>query len=60
MCPIEARQSLYSFNIGKRLVHIHRVHQRLIIPGEKLVSYNQETIRIFSNPVFNLVARKTV
>ncbi len=41
--PVEARQRLHRLDAGERLVHVHRVQQRLVVAGLELVRADQES-----------------
>ena len=43
---VEARQGLHGLDARERLVHIHRVQQRLVVAGLELVGANQEAVRV--------------
>ena len=60
MCSVETRQRLHCFDAGQNLVHVHRVQQRLVVAGLELVGADQETVRLFLNPVGDQVRREAV
>jgi hypothetical protein len=43
---VEPRQGLHRFDAGERLVHVHRVQQRLVVAGLELVGADQKAVRI--------------
>ena len=50
VCPVEPRQGLHRLDAGERLVHIHGVQQRFVIPGLELVGTDQEAVWILLEP----------
>ncbi len=44
---VQARERLHGLDAGERLVHIHRVQQRLVVAGLELVGADQEAVRVF-------------
>jgi hypothetical protein len=60
VCPVQAGERLHGFNAGEHLVHIHGVQQGFVIAGLKLVGTDEETIRVFLNPVGDVIARESV
>ena len=44
----------------ERLVHVHRVQQRLVIAGLELVRADEEAVRVLLNPLGDLAGRKAV
>ena len=46
MRSVEARQGLHGLDARQRLVDVHRVQQRLVVPGLELVGAHQETVGI--------------
>ncbi len=60
MRPVQARERLHGLDAGERLVHVHRVQQRLVVAGLELVGADQEAIRVFLNLVGDLAAREAV
>ena len=58
--PVQAGERLHRFDAGEHLVHIHRVQQRLVVAGLELFGADEEAIRVFLNPVGDVVARKSV
>ena len=57
---VQARERLHRFDAGERLVHIHRVQQRLVVAGLKFVGADQKAIRILLNLVRDVAAGKAV
>ena len=57
---VEARKRLHRLDAGERLVHIHRVQQRLVVAGLELVGADQEAVRVFLNLVGDVAAREAV
>ena len=49
--PVQARQGLDRLDARKRLVHVHRVQQRLVVAGLELVGHDQEPVRVLHDPV---------
>ena len=43
---VQPRQRLHRLDAGERLVHVHRVQQRLVVAGLELVGADQEAVRI--------------
>ena len=37
MRPVEAGEGLHRLDVGQRLVHVHRMQQRFVVPGLELV-----------------------
>jgi hypothetical protein len=44
---VQARERLHGLDAGERLVHVHRVQQRLVVAGLELVGADQEAVRVF-------------
>ena len=57
---VEARERLHRLDARERLVHVHRVQQRLVVAGLELVGADQEAVRVFLNLVGDVAARKAV
>ena len=60
MRAIEARQCLNRLYTRERLVHVHRVEQRLVIASLKLVRANEEPVRMRLNPVGDVARGKAI
>jgi hypothetical protein len=58
--PVQAGECLHRFDAAERLVHIHRVQQRLVVASLELVGANQKAVRVFLNLVGDLTAGKAV
>ena len=58
--PIETRQRLDRLDPGQDLVHVHRVQQRLVVPGLELVGTNEEPIRFLLDLVGDPPGRKAI
>ena len=43
---VESRQGLHRLDARERLVHVHRVQQRLVVAGLELVGADQEAVRV--------------
>ena len=43
---VEPRERLHRLDAGQRLVHVHRVQQRLVVAGLELVGADQEAVRV--------------
>ena len=50
MGSIEARQRLHGQDAGKRLVDVHRLKQRFVIPRLELVRTHEDPVRVFLYP----------
>ena len=57
---VEARQRLHGLDARERLVHVHRVQQRLVVAGLELVGADQEAVRVVLDLVGDVAARKAV
>ena len=57
---VEARERLYRFDAGERLIHIHRVEQRFVVTGLELVRADKKAIGVFLNLVGDVPAGKSV
>ena len=60
MRPVQPRERLHRLDAGQRLVHVHRVQQRLVVAGLELVGADQEAVRVFLNLVGDVAAREPV
>ena len=54
---IEPRQGLHRLDAGKRLVHVHRVQQRLVVAGLEFVGADQEAVRVVLDLLGDVAAR---
>ena len=52
MRPVEARQGLHRFDAGEGLVDVHRVQQRLVVPGLELVGADEEAVAARGRSLF--------
>ena len=57
---VEPRQRLHRLDARERLVHVHRVQQRLVVAGLELVGADQEAVRIGLDLGGDVAARKPV
>ena len=57
---VQPRERLHRLDAGERLVHVHRVQQRLVVAGLELVGADQEAVRVFLDLVGDLAAREAV
>ena len=57
---VEARQRLHRLDARERLVHVHRVQQRLVVAGLELVGADQEAVRVGLDLVGDVAAWKAV
>ena len=55
---VQARERLHRLDAGQRLVHVHRVQQRLVVAGLELVGADQEAVRVLLNLVGDLARGK--
>ena len=53
-------QRLDRLDPGQDLVHVHRVQQRLVVPGLKLVGANEEPIRVLLDFVGDPAGREAI
>ena len=60
MRTIEPRERLHRLEVGKDLVHVHGVEQRLVVAGLELIRDNQETVRLLLDLVLDRRGRKSV
>ena len=60
MRAVEPRERLHRLDARERLVHVHRVQQRLVVAGLELVGADQEAVRVFLDLVGDLAAREAV
>ena len=58
--PVETGERLHRLDAGERLVNVHRVQQRLVVAGLKLVGADQEAIGRFLNARGDLGRGKAV
>ena len=58
--PIETRQRLDRLDTGQDLVHVHRVQQRLVVPGLELVGTNEEPKRVLLDFVGDPAGREAI
>ena len=56
MGTIQARERLDGLDAGERLVHVHRVQQRLVIASLEFVGADQEAVRVLLDLVGDLAA----
>ena len=57
---VEPRERLHRLDARQRLVHVHRVQQRLVVAGLELVGADQEAVRVLLDLVGDLARRKAV
>ncbi len=57
---VQPRERLDGLDAGERLVHVHGVEQRLVVPGLEFVGTDQEAVGIFLDRVRDEVAREAV
>ena len=57
---VEPREGLHGLDARERLVHVHRVQQRLVVAGLELVGADQEAVRVLLDLVGDVAARKAV
>ena len=60
MRPVEARQGLHGLDAGEGLVDVHRVQQRLVVPGLELVGADEEAVGVLTDLRGDLAGRKAV
>jgi hypothetical protein len=60
MRTVQARQGLHRLDARQRLVHIHRVQQRLVVAGLELVGADQEAVRVALDLFGDFAAREAV
>ena len=58
--PVQPGKGLNRPDAGEDLVHVHRVHQRLVVSGLELVSADEETVGVLLDLVGNLAGRKAI
>ena len=58
--PVEAGQRLHCLDAGQRLVHVHRVQQRLVVAGLKLVGADEEAVGVFLDVLGDQIRREAV
>ena len=46
MGSVQPGEGLYGLDSRERLVHVHRVQQRLVVAGLELVGHDQEAVRV--------------
>jgi hypothetical protein len=51
---------LHGFDAGEHLVDVHGVKQRLVVAGLEFFRTYEEAMRVFLNPVSNIVAGKSI
>ena len=57
---VQAGERLHRLDAGQRLVHVHRVQQRLVVAGLELVGADQEAVGVVLDLVGDLAAREAV
>ena len=60
MSAVEPGKRLHRLDAGQPLIDVHRVHQRLVVAGLKLVGADQQAIGVLADLVDDLVAWKAV
>ena len=60
MRPVEPRQGLDRPDAGERLVHVHRVEERLVVAGLELVGADEEPVGVFAKRRGDPCRRETV